>query len=299
MRVRNATWDDLEAVDELVAACDLHDTGERDMSLEELCDTWRTPGVEIDRDVFVVELQSDLAGYAWVWERTPRRPVVEGYVHPESRGQGVGLELVRRTEQRAHEMGAVLIANYVLASDSVARTLLEDRGYGLVRSYFRMAIDLVHAIDPPHFPAGVTTRGFRRGTDDQAVHDAVNEAFAGQWSFAPESLDSWRKRHLERDDVDPALWQLAVDRDEIVGCTVCSPTAGGVYVDALAVRPAWQKRGIGLALLRSTFQVASERGHARVTLGVDSENEAGATRLYERAGMRVVFGFVRYELDLT
>ncbi len=299
MRVRNATWDDLEAVDELVAACDLHDTGEHDMSLEELRDTWRTPGVQLDRDVFLLELEGDLAGYAWVWERTPKRPVVEGYVHPKARGLGVGLELIRRTEDRAHEIGAALIANYVLASDTAARELLEDRGYRLVRSYFRMAIDLVQAIDPPHFPAGVTTREFQRGTDDQAVHDAVDQAFAGQWSFVPESLESWRKRHLERDDVDPTLWQLAVEGEEIVGCTVCSPTAGGVYVDALAVRPAWQKRGIGLALLRSTFRAGSQRGLARATLGVDSENEAAATRLYERAGMHVVFTFVRYELELT
>jgi hypothetical protein len=35
-----------------------------------------------------------------------------------------------------------------------------------------------------------------------------------------------------------------------------------------------------------------------VTLNVDAENATGATRLYERAGMRVLFHFHRYETAL-
>ena len=37
----------------------------------------------------------------------------------------------------------------------------------------------------------------------------------------------------------------------------------------------------------------------RVSLGVDAENPSGATRVYERAGMRVVAEDVVFEKDLA
>lgn len=46
-------------------------------------------------------------------------------------------------------------------------------------------------------------------------------------------------------------------------------------------------RGLGLALLRHGFAELHRRGERQVWLHVDAENRTGATRLYERAGMRV------------
>ena len=61
------------------------------------------------------------------------------------------------------------------------------------------------------------------------------------------------------------------------------------FVNALAVRPAWRRRGLGLALLHQAFTWFWERGEHRVGLGVDSDNSTDALRLYERAGMRAVW----------
>ena len=47
------------------------------------------------------------------------------------------------------------------------------------------------------------------------------------------------------------------------------------------------ERQIGLALLREGFRRLAGRGETVAALGVDSENPTGATRLYERAGMRI------------
>ena len=52
----------------------------------------------------------------------------------------------------------------------------------------------------------------------------------------------------------------------------------------------WRKRGLGLALLRQAFAEFYRHGWTQVGLDVDSESETGATRLYERAGMRVAPG---------
>ena len=67
----------------------------------------------------------------------------------------------------------------------------------------------------------------------------------------------------------------------------------------LAVRPASRRTGLGLALLQSGFVALWRRGHTHVGLEVDSENETGATRLYERAGMKVTRRYATYEKVLA
>ena len=52
------------------------------------------------------------------------------------------------------------------------------------------------------------------------------------------------------------------------------------------------------ALLQHAFREFYARGIKRATLGVDSENESGATRLYERAGMHVESERVSFEKEL-
>src|ERR671922_216071 len=59
------------------------------------------------------------------------------------------------------------------------------------------------------------------------------------------------------------------------------------------------RRGLGLALLLRSFGQFYERGERRVALSVDIENPTGATRLYERAGMRVEREEVLYEKELA
>jgi ribosomal protein S18 acetylase RimI-like enzyme len=70
------------------------------------------------------------------------------------------------------------------------------------------------------------------------------------------------------------------------------------WVLDLAVGPTFRRHGLGEALLRSAFRALWQRGHTRVGLEVDCENETGATRLYERAGMAVSRWYATYEKRL-
>jgi ribosomal protein S18 acetylase RimI-like enzyme len=70
------------------------------------------------------------------------------------------------------------------------------------------------------------------------------------------------------------------------------------YVDVLGVRRPWRQRGIGLALLQHSFREFYRRGTHKVCLGVDTESLTGATRLYEKAGMRVARRYVDYQKEL-
>lgn len=60
---------------------------------------------------------------------------------------------------------------------------------------------------------------------------------------------------------------------------------GEVYIDSLAVFPAYRGRGIATALLRALISKAGEKGHHAVGLLVDKGNPS-AERLYRSVGFR-------------
>ncbi len=97
---------------------------------------------------------------------------------------------------------------------------------------------------------------------------------------------------------DPTLWFLAFDGDEIAGASLCTYQMDYGWVDTLAVRRPWRRKGLGLALLHHSFGEFYRRGTYNVGLTVDSQNLTGATRLYERAGMHVARIYVSYEKEL-
>ena len=151
----------------------------------------------------------------------------------------------------------------------------------------------------PAWPAGIERRPFDPERHDQAVHAAMDEAFAEEYGFEPEAHDRWRARHVESGSPDPDAWVIAWDGEEIAGCSVGQRYGDGGWIQGLGVRPPWRGRGLGQALLLASFAEFHRRGRMRVELGVDSANSTGATRLYERVGMRERFRFDRYEKTLS
>ena len=111
------------------------------------------------------------------------------------------------------------------------------------------------------------------------------EAFAGT-GFTPSAIDEWlgwRPPTVTTTE----FWQIAEENGEIAGAALCFGEDHIGWVLDLAVRPASRRAGLGLVLLESGFVALWRHIHTRVGLEVDSENETGATRLYERAGMKV------------
>ncbi len=136
-------------------------------------------------------------------------------------------------------------------------------------------------------------RTLRVGEEERAVLRAVREAFRDHWGYVehPFEDDYQQWMHMLKDDpdFDPSLWFLAVERDEIVGTSLCRLKARDDaemgWVGTLGVRRAWRRQGIALALLQHSFKEFYRRGKRKVGLGVDAQSLTGATRLYEKAGL--------------
>jgi ribosomal protein S18 acetylase RimI-like enzyme len=187
-----------------------------------------------------------------------------------------------------------------------SKKLFDDMGYGYIRSSYRMLIDLDGPVPEPVWPEGITLRTYNPETDAEAVYRAVHESFRDHFGFVEEPFEEGFKRfkhfQIDYEGFEPTLWFLAMDGDEIAGISLCRPKSYDDpdlgWVGTLGVRRNWRKRGIGLALLRQSFNELYGRGKRKVGLGVDAENLTGALRLYENAGMHVHNAFDLYEKEL-
>lgn len=232
------------------------------------------------------------AGYADATVIAEGRYRADGYVHPGQRGHGIGTALLGLTETRALELatgGPAQLFNALVTSNEAGRSLLEGAGYECARRFLRMATDLESSPGPIGLPGGIAVHTLDPERDGPAVHAALEECCADHWDPVFVPYEQWRAAHLEGEGFDPGLWILATAGAEIAGVVACRVRYGRGFVDELGVRRAWRGLGLGLALLRLAFAEFWRRGDRSVALSVDSDNLTEATRLYERAGMRVEF----------
>ena len=61
---------------------------------------------------------------------------------------------------------------------------------------------------------------------------------------------------------------------------------------------AFRCRGLGLALTQHSLDLYHRNGIDRAVLRVDTANKTAAPRIYERAGLRVEYAMLDYELEL-
>ena len=235
---------------------------------------------------------------AWVWEEDGRIVASASYgVHGDAaefrgivvdKGRGLGTEILERGEAFALAEGVKKIRAGAPEPDAAARALFESRGYREVRRFYEMAIELTEPPAEPALPDGLVLDELRED-EYEAFFAALNEAFADHWEWHPEPFEEWleRRRGQHRDEHGP-VWFVVRDGDELAAVTRNDASvAGGGYVGAIGVRPAWRGKGLAKALLYRTFAEFWRRGTTRVTLDVDSQNATGAVALYERVGMHV------------
>lgn len=291
---REAQPDEAPLVVGLINAYDASfGTGEQ-VTEDDVRSSWRELG-ERGHATLVLDVDETPAAYYEVWPATTERVHLDGYVHPDFHGHGLGAFIVRNGEELARGLGDYAVSG-ALSTDRAANELFAARGWRPQRTFFRMVKELGDEL-PPAVPAGLVVRVFEPD-DAERFHAAREEAFADHWEHTAEPLEEFRSKRLEADDFDPSLWWLVLDGEEVAATAECSRRFEMGWVGMLAVRPAWRRRGLGELLLRTAFAEFARRGEARVGLGVDVESETGATRLYERAGMSVAFQIVVFRKDL-
>jgi mycothiol synthase len=289
---RALTRDDAALVAELLVDDERHFGLPPSLTEQDVRSWWlRT---DLDHDSWLLEEDGTAIGGGW-FDRLDDHAFGGGCVRPGQKGRGLGSWLAETMESHARGLGLNPIRNVTIAKDTDARALLEARGYKEARRHWVMAIDLDEEPRPPELPDGLALETFRE-EDACAFHDATKEAFADEWGFVALPFDQWWE--MRKGD-DQSLWFVVRDGDEIAACARCDEMRGGGFVGSLGVRKPWRRRGLGRALLLHAFREFRTRGFERASLGVDSENPTGATRLYESVGMYVESEHVTFEKKLA
>lgn len=295
-RLRDATESDVAVAAALIRAEERVLRGDSIRGVEDIMDFWGY--ADFDASWVVETSGGNPAAFAATMKRADSADCW-ACVHPDHWGQGLATALLAKAERHARDLGMRSLKGGTLSENQTALRLFERLGYREARHYYEMRIELDRPPDPPEWPAGIEVSTFRPD-DARAFYAALGEAFAEEWGFHRPPFEEWRRTRLEAPNVDTSLWFIARDGDEIAGVARCDPKQnGGGWVGALGVRKPWRKRGLGLALLRHVFVEFQRRGEPHVGLAVDSENPTGATRLYERAGMRVMTEDIVFEKQLT
>jgi mycothiol synthase len=294
--VRALRAEDAATVAELLAEDERHFGGEPQLSADDVLSWWlRT---DLERDSWLLEERGEALAGGFL-DRQPDSVFAAAAVRPAAKGRGLGSWLVDTIEAHTRDAGLSLLRMGTYGADAGARELLKGRGFREVRRHWEMAIDLDREPPPPAVPEGLVIDTFRT-EDARGFHAATGESFEDEWGFSPMEFDEWWEMRSKDPQFDPSLWFLVRDGIEIAAVARCEGERhGGGYVGLLGVRKPWRKRGLGKALLLHAFREFRDRGYERASLGVDSENPTGATRLYESVGMRVESEFVTFEKALT
>lgn len=281
------------------------------VGLDWLVTPWTAPGADLERDfAVVVTPDGDLAGYLMLESDPPHTLVyATGAVAIGYHGRGLGGAMLDEIERRASELATQAPAGDpvvwhmgVLADEPLVAGLLRERGLEEVRRAWSMTITFERPPAPPAIVPGIEIRPMPEG-GEVAVYQCLADAFQDHWGEQFPSQEQWLHRHMTgAQQFDPGLWWVAWQNRRAVGALVAQGEAEEnralAYVSALGVRRAARRRGIGEALLRTSFQAFARRGKRGAQLHVDSESLTGATRLYERVGMIAQPRFATWQKQL-
>ncbi len=296
--LRQATLDDVPAIAELAERHFRALEGRRSpLAAAEIESFMTMPGRDPRFDVPLVEEDGRVLGSGLVVAQPPYRELGFAWLRdpdqaPDRQRDVLQLLLDAYTlaaQQRADDAGGtgqVLQLFGTVRQDDLAAEFLGGSGFSPYRQVYEMEATLPASgpLAPPVWPAGITGRGLRVGTDDEAVAAVLGEAFVdhdGDYVYSIEQVAHLLAGPTTRLDAS----FLAVDEVGPVGALVSTDEPEAGYVMVLGVRRRARGRGVGLALLQAAFGAFQHSGQNTVQLHVQAQNRTGAVRLYERAGM--------------
>ncbi len=294
--------DDMAAAADLLAAAEVvDDTGEHE-SAEGLADWWVNDLVDLTRDSLLVQTpDGEVVALAAVVAPPTFRDAftvyLEGCVHPDRRGRGIGRallawQLARGAQVHAerHPEAPARLTVSVFATMGTAEALVRHAGLTPQRWFSQMARPLTGLPATPAVP-GVRLVPFTFDRDDE-VRRAHNAAFSGHYGSSERDAASWQVLFTGQRSFRPDLSVLAIEDGAVLGYVLAyvseaTTEATGdreTYLGQIGVLPHARGRGIAKATITEALRLAAGHDCQVAALQVDSENGSGAVGLYEGLG---------------
>jgi mycothiol synthase len=261
----------------------------------------------------------DLVGYASVLPRGETdgafKVGVEGAVHPDRRGSGIGSRLVEAEVARARAVATsrrpdlpLRVTTHGPAANTAQRDLLLSAGFRPTRRHLLMRRPLCGVPEPKDPPPGyrVVEYDDSRADDLRRAHNLAFDGFMP--GFTPWTPEVWTQWETGSRTFRDQLTRLVVPQDshEIVGYLITHEFEGHqeatgrreAHIAKVGTIPGHRGRGIAETLLRHCLRAYADAGYDEAGLEVDADNPTGPIRVYERAGFTVEREVTGYALDL-
>lgn len=229
-------------------------------------------------------------------QETLVREFLNGGVHPEFWGKGIGRELLAWQLARGRQKLAASdkrlpgwLVGYADGRAQRRERMLRRSGLSPARYFLALDRDLTEPI-----PFVTPTEEVRivpyTAALAEATHVARDEAFLDHWGSQPLSDEQWEG--FLGGTFAPSVSFLALAGEEVAGFVLSQVNEEdwtaqgftGAYVAMVGTTRAHRGKRIAPALLGAVLRACAERGWERVTLDVDAENPTGALGLYTGMG---------------
>lgn len=299
----------------LAASCEA-DKDEFVRTLEDVVNTYtHLNNCDPYQDMVLVEINDQVVGYSRTgWYKEETGPYIHYHFYflvPEWRGRGLERTLLLAMEKRATEIADQLpqdapheLSMEIQETQPALEALAQQEGYRPIRHFYEMVRPTLDDIPAVELPAGVEVRPVQP-EHYRLIWEEVDEAFQDHWGYSPQTEENYQEWLAGR-LFQPELWQVAWAGDQVVGTVLnfideeqnrqYQRRRG--YTETITARRAWRKQGVARALIARSLHLLKAQGMTEAALGVDTENQSGALRLYEGMGFRPVKRTAAYRKPL-
>lgn len=300
--IRNYEPQDFDSILNLYIEAEGIDPTGRPASPAQLEEKFRHPNYVPERDLFLVQSDEHIIAYLDMMPETRiGRMVLDCWIHPAHRGEGLTKALLGYGIQRARELGAEKAHVNVQRENTARRNVLQHLGFSHVRTFLELTLDL------SGFPAeDIRAYGCRylRSGEEGMLTDIQNRCFVGSWGYNPNTMETITYRlnlaHCAPGDVIVACQGrgiVAYCWTEILPCNRAGTNQQKGRVYMIGTAPDVRGRGLGKRVLVAGLSHLKQRGVRECDLTVDSQNES-ARRLYDSLGFHLQTVTFWYEMPL-
>jgi mycothiol synthase len=299
--VRLFVWDDIDAVTDLMRACEDADHTGEPVTRESLEEHYRRPGQDPTVNVWVQPAESGrlaaVCGFASMFSSELEAISITVAVHPDHRDSdlddrmtGLAEEQSLRVRKRP-DLPAVWHRG-VLATWHDRIAVCERRGYVPERWFLELERSVLTDLPDAPPPTGFELVAATSRDDQLSVYQAITEAFRDHWNPVDFPLELF-DHYMSAPSMQPLLPLLARSetREPAGACVVHvlreknelrGTREGDVAV--LGVRRPFRGKGVARALLAGGLRWLRDQGMEVATISVDAQSPTGADRLYASVG---------------